>query len=357
MHCPTLTELPPPPTGKSGWPWTAETSAKACFISEGKPCPRLSIITPSYNQAQFLEETIRSVLLQGYPDLEYWIIDGGSKDGSVDIIKKYEKWLAGWVSERDNGQAEAINKGLRLSKGTIKAYLNSDDAYQPGTLFRVISFFSENNNIDIVYGNFEVINEDRQIRYTNEAPEFDIEKLLMRDYICQPTVFWRNAVHERIGLFREDLHFVMDYEFLLRSAIIGKFRFAKIDGDPIATIKIWHGAKTSNKSDTCLEEEHDVLENIFDHPLMPIELRKLRNKSIAQTYFDFSYSRYLSFDMRAARRVLFQAANINNKLIYRPSCWSLYCKTMLGSRLSLYARNLRWIWRIYRQKKKYLQIQ
>jgi hypothetical protein len=115
-----LTELPPPPsdenTGwpKTGWPWTEETPPVPPLMANGAPWPRISIVTPSYNQGAFIEETIRSVLLQGYPNLEYVILDGGSSDDSTSIIRKYEPWLAHWASERDRGQAHAINKGLDM---------------------------------------------------------------------------------------------------------------------------------------------------------------------------------------------------------------------------------------------------
>src|SRR5512135_2800193 len=113
MPAPLLAELPPPPPGKTGFPWTVDTPA----LPNDRALPRISIVTPSFNQAQYLEETIRSILLQGYPNLQYSIIDGGSTDGSIDIIRKYERWLAYWVSEPDRGQADAINKGFHSSDG------------------------------------------------------------------------------------------------------------------------------------------------------------------------------------------------------------------------------------------------
>src|SRR5579885_3553995 len=127
MRCPTLAELPPPPAGKTGWPWTIETPALPASRADGSPWPRISIVTPSYNQGQFIEETIRSVLLQGYPDLEYIVIDGGSTDQSVEIIRKYERWLTYWVSEKDRGQAHAINKGFSSVTGELFNWINSDD--------------------------------------------------------------------------------------------------------------------------------------------------------------------------------------------------------------------------------------
>lgn len=124
---PTLNELPVPPSGKSGWPWTEESSRLPDKRPDGSPWPRITVVTPSYNQGQFLEETIRSVLLQGYPNLEYFVMDGASTDDSVEIIKKYSHWLKDWVSEPDSGQSDAINRGLKQGSGLFATWINSDD--------------------------------------------------------------------------------------------------------------------------------------------------------------------------------------------------------------------------------------
>src|SRR5438105_6022991 len=137
MRCPTLSELPSPPLGKTDWPWTEDSNQSPGQKNHSNPWPKISIVTPSYNQGQFIEETIRSVLLQGYPDLEYIIIDGGSQDESVEIIKKYEPWLTYWVSEQDRGQSHAINKGFDRSTGLILGWLNSDDVLLPNALATV----------------------------------------------------------------------------------------------------------------------------------------------------------------------------------------------------------------------------
>jgi glycosyltransferase involved in cell wall biosynthesis len=127
MRCPTLADLPPPPVDKTGWPWTVEAPQLLDARPDGTSWPRISIVTPTYNQGAFIEGTIRSILLQGYPDLEYIIVDGGSTDGAVDIIRKYSPWLTYWVSEPDRGQAHAINKGFQKASGQLLNWLNSDD--------------------------------------------------------------------------------------------------------------------------------------------------------------------------------------------------------------------------------------
>lgn len=186
-------------------------------------CPRISIITPSFNQGHFIEETIESVLSQNYPNLEYIIIDGGSTDNTVEIIKKYESQVTFWVSERDRGQTHAINKGIAKATGDILAYLNSDDYYLLGTLHKVAEYFCKFPQTDLLHGRCRYVNEQGEkigeqfgnIRSFGEMIDLWGVWWQQQQFV-QPEVFWSKRITNQIGLFREDLHYVMDYEYWCR---------------------------------------------------------------------------------------------------------------------------------------------
>jgi glycosyltransferase involved in cell wall biosynthesis len=166
MRCATLVELPPPPLGRTGWPWTEDCPRLPDSMPDGRPWPRISIVTPSYNQGRYIEETIRSILLQGYPNLEYIIVDGCSTDGAVDCIKKYERWLTSWVSARDDGQPDAINKGFAQASGEILQWINSDDVLQPGALQAIGGAFDGSSLIAGKVINFD---RDTEIELSNRG--------------------------------------------------------------------------------------------------------------------------------------------------------------------------------------------
>lgn len=226
MRYPTLTELPPPPLDKIGWPWTEETPPLPETMPNGSPWPRISIVTPSYNQGQFIEETIRSVLLQGYPNLEYTIIDGGSKDGSVEIIRKYEPWLAYWVSEKDRGQSHAINKGFRIATGTIFAWINSDDQYKPNVFKKVAYQFSRNPEIALLYSKTEVIDELSTSPKIVIGNDYCLEKMLViGNQIPQPSAFFTAQIFNSVGGLNEKYGFSMDYDLWLKIGLLRKVQF------------------------------------------------------------------------------------------------------------------------------------
>jgi glycosyltransferase involved in cell wall biosynthesis len=213
-----LGELPPPPEGKKGWPWTEGSPLLPQRSSTGRPWPKVSIVTPSYNQGEFLEATIRSVLLQGYPDLEYLVIDGGSTDGSLAIIKKYENWLSGWVGEPDRGQSDAINKGFRRASGEVFGWVNSDDVYEPGALQKVSEFMAANAACDLVYGNGWTIDEKgEKTSPCDWIRPFDRSLYLNSNFILQPAAFWRRALWEQAGELDPGLHWTMDWDWFIRA--------------------------------------------------------------------------------------------------------------------------------------------
>lgn len=183
--------------------------------------PIITIVTPSYNQGHFLEETIQSVLGQGYPNLEYIIMDGGSTDNSVEIIKKYEKHLAYWTSEKDGGQSAAINAGFARATGDIMAWLNSDDMYLPGTLNFIASLF-DTQRPEVVFGNCVHLREGSADCFGSDVVEAqrDLDTQVC-NYIIQPSAFWTRRAWEETGPLAEELFYSMDWEWFLRARQAG----------------------------------------------------------------------------------------------------------------------------------------
>ncbi len=219
MQCPTLKILPPPPHGMSGWPWTEESPQLPDTTPDGSPWPKVSIVTPSLNQGKFIEETIRSVLLQGYPNLEYIIIDGGSTDGSIEIIRKYEQWLAWWISEPDQGQSHAINKGFNKSTGEIMAWLNSDDTYVANAIGFAVRYFVDQPDYNLLYGEAWYIDESSSRLEPCRIVLDAIPKGYMLNYdrIVQPATFWRQSLWLDIGELDSGLRWGFDWEFFIRA--------------------------------------------------------------------------------------------------------------------------------------------
>jgi len=180
-----LSDLPSPGKGRRGWPWT-ESTPEVTHDENILRWPKISIITPSYNQGEFIEETIRSVLLQGYPNLEYIVIDGGSTDNTVQILQKYEPFLK-YISEPDKGQADAINKGLRMATGEIVAYLNSDDVYIQGTFLKIVKIFESRKDIFMVFG--DIIHIDKKSKFIVGAPPgFSVVRITLKEPLSEDRI-------------------------------------------------------------------------------------------------------------------------------------------------------------------------
>ena len=252
MRCPALTDLPAPPSGTVGWPWTEGSDRVPPAMPGGEAWPRISVVTPSFNQARFLEATLRSILLQGYPDIELFVMDGGSTDGSVDIIKKYAQWITHWVSEPDGGQSAAINRGLRKSTGLFATWLNSDDLFERNaftTHATRVGFQSDKIYIgDCLYidaharplnlhrGRIETFEDLIQI------PAF-WRNLTNRGHIVQPEVLFPLLRALEVGGLNPDNHQTMDFELWGKLLLAGAtLQYTHI---PFAMFRIHAAQKTS----------------------------------------------------------------------------------------------------------------
>lgn len=193
------------------------------------PMPlKVSVITPSYNQGRFIERTIQSVLSQQFGGtLEYLVMDGGSKDETVSILRRYGDCIQ-WVSEKDNGQGDAVNKGIQRARGEIIGWMNSDDIYYPGAIKAACDFLDAHPEIDVVYGNANHIDELDQVLESYPTEDWDFERFKERCFICQPAIFLRRSVVDRVGPLDPRLYFCMDYDYWLRLALAGA-RFSRVD--------------------------------------------------------------------------------------------------------------------------------
>ncbi len=217
-----------------------------------KSNPLVTIITPSYNQAPYLEETINSVLGQTYPNIEYLIMDGGSTDGSVEIIKRYQKKLAHWVSEKDRGQTDAINKGFALAQGEILAWLNSDDTLLPNAVEEAVQFLREHEDVGLVYGDAHYIDEIGRVIGQFPAAQTDLKRL-QRGYvhIPQQASFFRKSIWDQVGPLDPEFFFAMDYDLWVRIARRAEIRYLP---RVWANFRLHRDAKTINADDRCWPE-------------------------------------------------------------------------------------------------------
>jgi len=301
-----MKKYPKPDNNKFGWPWTAEISDYPPTQPDGSPWPKISIITPSYNQGQYLEETIRSVLLQGYPNLEYIIIDGGSIDGSIEIIKKYEPWLTYWVSEPDQGQSHAINKGFERATGDWIAWLNSDDIYLPRILFEVAKIAISNPQINWIVGTTIAVHDKHgelwrmEPRYKTgywKDPCFKPAAEWL-NFACthksgtaipQPSSFWSRTAIKQSGPIDETLHYIMDYEYYVRLSQCGY--------TPYCTDRVFSQYRKNDQTKTSsgtfsLTKEHIFLAKKW------LKKEKRENRKIIKRYIYWLYYQNATLHIR-----------------------------------------------------------
>lgn len=268
--------------------------------------PRISIITPSYNQGQFLEATVRSVMEQGYPNLEYIIMDGGSTDHSLDIIKQYADFVTYWASEKDEGQTHAINKGFERSSGDILGWLNSDDTYLPGALTTVAKAFMEaDEKVGAVVGSGYRVDTQGNILVERHMTTIDYEHILMwtrPEYFCQPSCLFTRKAWEKCGPLDQSLHYSMDLALWLN--IAQHFDYLRID-QPLSNTTVHPDAKTMSKASYSLIDTAILLMRHGREDLARFQLNKLARRLEKAQHGDESKRRWLRRVKRRLQRKFF----------------------------------------------------
>ena len=227
---------------------------------KGFKYPLVSVITPSFNQGAYIKETIESVLTQDYPRIEYFVMDGGSTDETVDILQQYSDQIA-WVSQKDGGQAAAVNQGVAKSSGEIIGWLNSDDTYLPGAISEIVQFFQEHHEVDMVYGEGYHTDKNGVILDRYETEPFDKARLAWYCYICQPTAFFRRAFWDRVGGLNAALQICMDYELWMRMANMGQIVYLN---RYLATSRMYENNKTLSRKTEGFQEAFRILKHHYE---------------------------------------------------------------------------------------------
>ncbi len=269
--------------GNRGWPWNASKPMPTLPLN-AFDYPRITVVTPSYNQAGTLEETIRSVVLQNYPNLEYLVIDGGSTDGSEDIIRKYEQAITYWVSEKDRGQSHAINKGWQRATGELITWLNSDDYLVEGTLEQVAHVYrqQQGKTTGLIYGRANIINPRGELLRTVGEPfdlAFSLKNLI--DLFPQPSVFVTKESLDQTGLVDEEMHYAMDFDLFLRIALL----FPTIFVDEIwSYIRFYPETKTSKNPTGFINDHFSMLKKLENQTQYIQQVNKYLKEAYASNY-------------------------------------------------------------------------
>ena len=284
----TLQDLPPPPPDTLGWPWTKQSQPLPERMLDGSEWPRISVVTPSYNQAQFIEETIRSVLLQGYPNLEYIIIDGGSTDSTLEILQKYDKYLAYWVSEPDAGQANALNKGFHKATGELIGWQNSDDYYYRDCFRYAAEAANLLKDVDIVYGSTNYVDQSHQFSlfidgaiHVNEqgasigskyVSDFNLLDMIPYANMCNQSMFFKRKIFKDGNFIDESFKHAMDYEFFWR-LIARSYKFQLVP-EMMGYYRLHDEAKGCQLDNSCTEEMSKVYKSVYQNVELPLEVKE-----------------------------------------------------------------------------------
>jgi len=288
--------------------------------------PLVTIITPSFNQGQFLESTIQSVIQQDYPNIEYIIIDGGSEDQSRQIIQQYSQDTNYWCSEPDNGQAHAINKGLKIAKGELLGWLNADDVLLPNTVSLAVSTFMQYPEIDVVYGHLERINQSREKIPTPILPkdkvEFSKGLIIGECIVNQPGSFWRRRSMEKVGMLDEGLRYGLDYEFWIRLALAGA-NFKHLP-QTVAHFRLSKDSKTVGETEAMALEQLEILDQVLSLDNLPQkiglsskQISRLARKTRSSISLHAFYGYYKKRNFQTAGHWLYKALKGNPLILFQ----------------------------------------
>jgi glycosyltransferase involved in cell wall biosynthesis len=269
--------------------------------------PKISVVTPSLNQSQFLEETILSVRGQEYPNLEHIIMDGGSTDGTLEILEKYQNtYNLRWISEPDKGQSDAINKGFRIAQGDIIGWVNSDDTYMPGAVIKAVEVFNTRPDIGWVYGNGYWVDSDGRVLCVYQGKPFDYKELVVNGmyFIPQPSLFFRRNLLNNIGFLDENIHTTMDYDFFLRLGLRARAEYIPAI---MATRRLHSGAKSIGIITSFYKDVLRALNKLFDTPALPGDIRKFERQAYSKCYLVGGYHYFEGYQYSQARALFWQA--------------------------------------------------
>ncbi|RJR54999.1 MAG: glycosyltransferase [Desulfobacteraceae bacterium] len=330
MKSPRLSELPAPVCGKIGWPWAEESHSPLLGHSTIPSFPKISVVIPSYNQGEYLEASIRSILLQGYPSIELIIVDGGSSDNSSAIINKYHNWISWWVSEPDRGQSHAINKGFEHATGDLVTFLSTDDFYLPGTLQDVAHHWADSSTCGAIIGGFRYLREDGKLSKVRlpvlcrPAPT-DLTIGPPGVYrLHQVATFYIRAALDEVGRrVRDDLHYTMDRELLYR--VCRRFPIHLVNR-PYGVFRLHSGSKSTNSVLAFAKE----FEQLYLQMQNGDESMDERRRWMARHHRAKGFLKYAKVTTRpfSAMKSLFQALRFQPELITRSTYLSAWLEIL-----------------------------
>lgn len=274
----------------------------------------VSIIIPSFNQGNFLEETILSILNQDYPYIELIVIDGGSTDNSIEVIKKYEQNISYWVSEPDQGQADAINKGWLKATGDILGWLNSDDLLCSDAVSLAVDYFIQHPDVGFVYGDIYHIDEENNKLGVSNIGKFNLREMIRKaGYIPQQGNFLRRCVLDKAGLLDTNLHFQIDLDYWIRAGLVCKFGYIH---KPLACFRRYDTTKTSSRSDLAAVDILYIYNKLFSRDELPLEIKNIENEAESNAHLYSAWAWFLYGDIKKTRNEMKFAIRIYQKIMF-----------------------------------------